>query len=85
MPSRETSSWVFAPKRFVARAVLAAKKSVAARIVYEHPIGPDGRLLANRHRAWTVLHKTGSPGTVLLEAEERFHRIQGYQEMPLLI
>jgi hypothetical protein len=24
-------------------------------------------------------------GAVLLEAEERFHRVQGYQEMPLLI
>jgi len=24
-------------------------------------------------------------GAVLLEAEERFHRIQGYREMPLLI
>jgi len=32
---------------------------------------------ANMARRWT--------GTALLEAEKRFHRIQGYREMPLLI
>lgn len=32
---------------------------------------------ANMARRWV--------GAVLLEAEERFHRVQGYQEMPLLI
>lgn len=46
------------------------------------------RAVESSHRRWTkesrqITRRWG--GTVLLEPEKRFHRIQGYRQLPLLI